>query len=101
LKDKGREGFDDLRANPYLKPFLDRSQPQNEVTPDEALAFERTLIKATSERGPKLSDNIHVSKECDCALLSFAEGFKWISNRDYLYPTDRNHQQVTLQPANR
>jgi len=87
LKSGSREDFNDLRINPYLKPFLEKIRPRQEVTPSEALAFEHTLIDATSERGQKLNSNVHVSKECNCALLSYAGQFNWISTDDYPYPS--------------
>ncbi|MGH9822949.1 MAG: hypothetical protein ACREDR_06830, partial [Blastocatellia bacterium] len=52
----------------------------------EAMAFAKALIEATSERGPSLNPEIHVSKSCDCAILTPAAGFKWISDRDYPPP---------------
>lgn len=86
LKEGNSEVFNDLRANPFLKPFLGNWRLREEVTPNEALAFEHTIIEATNERGQKLNDKIHVSKECNCALLSYKMGFKWISTEDYPPP---------------
>ncbi|MGH9830746.1 MAG: hypothetical protein ACREDR_46665, partial [Blastocatellia bacterium] len=89
-----RPEFDDLRSNPALKPFFS-PRPRAEVTPNEAMAFAKALIEATSERGPSLNPDIHVSKSCDCAILTPAAGFKWVSDEDYPPPVMRPAQEPT------
>ena len=78
-----RKDFDDLRRNPVIRPFL-ASRPRAQVTSAEAMVFAKALIKATSQRGPSLNPDIHVSEACDCAILSFDHGFKWIPEQQPL-----------------
>jgi hypothetical protein len=78
--------FDDLRSNPYIKPFLSSPRPRDQVTANEALAFSHAIIEATSKRGQEINTDIHVSESCNCGLLDYDGGFRWISADDYPPP---------------
>jgi len=86
LLDSKDHRYDDLRSNPFIKPFLSSPRPSDQVTANEALAFSHALIEATSKRGQEINKDIHVSESCNCGLLDRQGRFKWISADDYPPP---------------
>jgi len=86
LKTGTRPEFKYVRGSDVVKTFLGDYRPRTQVNPNEALAFEYALIDATASGGYLVGKNIHVSKTCNCALLGFKSGFKWISQDDFPLP---------------
>jgi len=80
---KGRDSrFDDLREERALKPFLRNELPVAMVTVDAALVFTKRLIEVSNKRGPELGESpedIGIGLTCDCALVSPANGVRWIA----------------------
>ena len=91
LKSGTKLEFKYVRQSDDVKPFLSDYRPRSEVTPNEALAFEYALIDATAQGGYLVDKNIHVSKTCNCALLGFKDGFRWISQDDFPPPKPSPH----------
>jgi len=86
LKNGTRPEFKYVRQSDVVKPFLSDYRPRGEVSPNQALAFEYALIEATAEGGYLVGKDIHVSKTCNCALLGFNGGFRWISQDEFPPP---------------
>jgi hypothetical protein len=83
--------FKYVRQSDVVKPFLSDFRPRGQVSPNEALAFEYALIEATAQGGYLVAKDIHVSKTCNCALLGFQSGFRWISQDDFPAPKPTPH----------
>jgi len=86
LKTGTKLEFKYLRQSEVVKPFLGDYRPRSQVSPNEALAFGYALIDATGQGGYLVGKDIHVSRTCNCALLGFQGGFRWISQDDFPLP---------------
>jgi len=86
LRTGTRLEFKYVRQSDVVKPFLSDFRPRGQVSPNEALAFAYALIDATAQGGYLVGKDIHVSKTCNCALLGFQGGFRWISQDDFPAP---------------
>src|SRR5215831_469292 len=91
LKTGNRLEFKYVRQSGVVKPFLSDYRPRSQVNPNQALAFEYALIEATAQGGYLVAKDIHVSKTCNCALLGFQGGFRWISQDDFPPPKPSGH----------
>jgi hypothetical protein len=91
LKSGARLEFKYVRESDAVKPFLSNFRPRAQVSPNEALAFAYALIDATAQGGYLVAKDIHVSKTCNCALLGFNGGFRWVSQDDFPLPKPSPH----------
>ena len=65
-----------LLANPLIQRFDEARFDLKTSTPDDAVAFARTLFRATSDRVPQAN----VSPTFDCAMISYQNDFRWLIN---------------------
>jgi hypothetical protein len=91
LKSGTKPEFKYVRQSDVVKPFLSDYRPRSEVSPNEALTFAYALIDATAQGGYLVGKDIHVSKTCNCALLGFNGGFRWVSQDDFPHPKPAPH----------
>ena len=91
LKSGTRPEFKYVRQSDVVKPFLRDFRPRGQVSPNEALAFAYALMDATAQGGYLVGKDIHVSKTCNCALLGFSGGFRWVSQDDFPLPKPSPH----------
>ena len=73
--------FDDVRRNPLVQKALStQAIPLGQFTLLEAKDFASYLIEITSKRSNLIPGfKGHVSPTCDCAILDFKDGFRWIN----------------------
>ncbi len=82
LAGKGREVMNylardrQLAANPLIQRFDETRFDLKTSTADDAVEFARTLFRATSDRVPQAN----VSQTFDCAMISYENSFRWLSN---------------------
>lgn len=80
VKNETNSRFDDIRRNPLVqKVFNSQAIPLGTFTSQEAKDFASYLIEITSKRSNLIPGfKGHVSPTCDCAILDFKDGFRWI-----------------------
>jgi hypothetical protein len=73
--------FDDVRRNPLIQKALNtQAIPLGQFTSLEAKDFASYLIEITSKRAHLIPGfKGHVSPTCDCAILDYNEGVRWMN----------------------
>jgi hypothetical protein len=85
------ERFAPLRSDKIMKPFLLTNVRMKSISFREAVVFGEKVIYLTNKYASQLNANIHVSSNCDCAILDYQKRFKWlVQNKTFEEPASSN-----------